>query len=57
METLSPEQTAALRAAQKKRSRVIVVLILIWIAGLFVLTLVKGHQAEEQRMQSEQHGQ
>jgi len=56
MENLSPEQTKTLRDAQKKRSRVIMLLILIWIAGLFALTLVKGHQAEDQRMQSTQYG-
>jgi hypothetical protein len=56
METLTAEQTHQLRAAQKKRSRVIALLILIWIAGLFTLTLVKGHQAEDQRIQNEQHG-
>jgi hypothetical protein len=55
MENLSPEQTKQLRAAQKKRSRVIALIILIWIAGLFALTLVKGHQAESQRMQSGAH--
>ena len=50
METLSSEQTKILRSAQKKRSRVIALLILLWIIGLFALTLVKGHQAEDQRM-------
>lgn len=51
METLSPEQTVTLRAAQKKRSRVVMALILVWIAGLFALTLVKGHAAMEMRAQ------
>jgi flagellar basal body-associated protein FliL len=48
-ETLSPEATAQFRNAQKKRSRVVVVVILIWIVGIFALTLVKGQMAVAQR--------
>ena len=55
MEKLSPEQTQTLRAAQKKRSRVILLILLVWIVGLFALTIVKGHQAEQQRMQAVGH--
>ncbi len=50
IEELSVEQTTQLRVAQKKRSRVIALIIVIWIIGLFALTLVKGHQAEDLRM-------
>ncbi len=55
MENLSPEQTQTLRTAQKKRGRVILVILLVWIVGLFALTIVKGHQAEQQRAQTQGH--
>jgi hypothetical protein len=48
-ETLSPEQTAAFRAAQKKRAWIIMLLILLWIGGIFAVTLVKGHLAVAER--------
>ncbi len=50
-DTLSPEQTAAFRKNQKSRSRVIFLIAILWVAGLFALTMVKGHMAEDQRMQ------
>lgn len=49
MEKLSPEQTREFRAGQKKRSRIILILILAWIAGIFALTMVKGQIAMSQR--------
>lgn len=49
MEKLSPQQTQEFRASQKKRSRVIMILILAWIAGIFALTMVKGQIAMSQR--------
>lgn len=49
MEKLSPEATQQFRASQKKRSRVILILILAWIAGIFALTMVKGQIAMSKR--------
>jgi len=49
MDQLTPEQTREFRGAQKKRSRIILFLILGWIIGIFTLTLVKGHIAVQQR--------
>ncbi len=49
METLSPEQTAAFRAQQKKRARVVMAIAVAVVVALFVLTIVKGHLAEQQR--------
>lgn len=49
-ETLTREQTAAFRKAQKSRARVFILIAVLWVAGLFALTLVKGHMAENQRM-------
>ncbi|HCM83370.1 MAG TPA: hypothetical protein PKW15_00020 [Alphaproteobacteria bacterium] len=48
-ENLSPQQTREFRAGQKQRSRIILVIILLWIAGIFALTMVKGRLAVEQR--------
>lgn len=53
--TLSPEQTQEFRAAQRRRNGVILAVILVWIVGMFALTLVKGHLAVAQRMQQETH--
>ncbi len=49
MEKLTPRQTQDFRAAQKKRSRVVLAVIVIWIAGIFMLTVVKGQIAVERR--------
>lgn len=49
MEKLSPDATRDFRTAQKKRSRVILALILIWIAAIYGLTMVKGQLAVAQR--------
>jgi len=49
METLSPEQTAAFRAQQKSRARVIMGIAIAVVIALFALTIVKGHLAEDQR--------
>jgi len=49
METLSPEQTRAFRTQQKKRARVMFGIAIAVVVGLFALTIVKGHQAEDQR--------
>ncbi len=51
METLSPEQTTAFRQSQKKRAWVILAIAVAVVVALFILTIVKGHQAEDQRAQ------
>lgn len=54
MEKLSPEATREFRAAQKKRSRVILMIILLWIAAIFGVTIVKGQIAVAQRGHAQQ---
>lgn len=53
-EHLSREDTKKFRAAQRGRNLVIAALILLWVVGMWALTMVKGQQAVAEREQRDQ---